>query len=71
MGSGEDEKLRCHKVAGVRRYDVERAGFCFGVAESLESIEVGMGGVHSVRIRTVIPRSSRARRKRDASSERP
>src|SRR5713226_9970440 len=71
MGRGEGEELTRHKVAGMRRHDVEKAGFCFGVAEGLESIEMGTGDVHSLRIRAVISRSSRTRRKRDASSERP
>src|SRR5260370_31856960 len=69
MGSGEAEELTRHKVAGMRRYDVEKAGFCFGVAEGLESIEMGSGDIHSLRIRVVISRSSRTRCTRDASSE--
>ena len=71
MGAGEGEKLARHEVAGMRRHDVEKAGFCFGVAEGFESIEMGRCDVHSVRIPAVISRSSRTRRKRDASSERP
>src|ERR1017187_3477389 len=71
VGTGEGEELTRNKVAGMRRYDVEKAGFCFGVAEGLESIEMDRGDVHSMRIRAVISRSSRTRRKREASSERP
>ncbi len=70
MGVGEGEKLACHKVAGMCRYDVEKAGLGFGVAESFQGIEMGGCNVHSVRIPAVISRSSRTRRKRDASSER-
>ena len=71
MGGGEGEELARHKVAGMRGHNVEKAGFCLGVSERLESIEMGRGNVHSVRIPAVISRSSRTRRKRDASSERP
>ena len=71
MGVGEGEELARHKVAGMRRYDVEKAGFRFGVAEGFQGIEMGRCDVHSVRIPAVISRSSRTRRKRDASSERP
>ena len=70
MGVGEGEKLTCHKVAGMRRYNVEKASLRFGVAESFQGIEMGRRDVHSVRIPAVISRSSRTRRKRDASSER-
>ena len=59
MPSGEGEELTRHKVAGMRRHNVEKAGFCFRVAESLESFEMGRGDVHSVRIPAVISRSSR------------
>src|SRR6266849_9743121 len=69
MGTGEREKLASREVAGMRRHNVEKAGFCFRVAESLESIDMGGGDGHSVRIPAVISRSSRTRRKRDASSE--
>jgi hypothetical protein len=34
MGFGEGEKLACHKVAGMCRYDVEKPGLGFGVPES-------------------------------------
>ncbi len=71
MGGGEREELTCHEVAGMRGYDVEKAGFCLGVAEGLESIDMDRGDVHRLRIPAVISRSSRMRRKRDASSERP
>src|SRR5258708_39557025 len=71
MGFGEGEKLTRHKVAGMRRYDVEKASLRFGVAESFQGIEVRRRNVHSVRIPAVISRSSRTRRKRDVSSERP
>jgi hypothetical protein len=30
----------------MRRHNVEKAGFCLGVAEGLESIEMGTGDVH-------------------------
>ncbi len=71
MGVSEGEKLACNKVAGMRRYDVEKASLRFGVAESFQRIEMGRRNVHSVRIPAVISRSSSTRRKRDASSERP
>src|ERR1700722_4814343 len=71
MSAGERKELAGGEVAGMRGNDVEKARFHFGVAESLESIEMGRGDIHSVRIRAVISRSSRTRRKRDASSERP
>ena len=66
-GVGEGEKLACHKVAGMCRYDVEKASLRFGVAESLQRIEMGRRNVHSVRIprrnwslspiNSVVPRS--------------
>jgi hypothetical protein len=55
----------------MRRHDVEKPGFCLGVTEGLQSVEMDMGDVHSVRIRAVISRSSRTRRKRDVSCKRP
>src|SRR5271157_4692464 len=70
MGGGEGEELARHKVAGMRGYDIEKTGFHVGVAEGLESIDMGRGDVHSERIPAVISRSSRTRRKRDASSGR-
>jgi hypothetical protein len=33
----------------MRHHDVEKPGFCLGVAESLQSIEMDTGNVHSVR----------------------
>ena len=71
MGAREREELARHEVAGMRRHNVEKAGFGFGIAEGLQSIEMGRGDIHSVRIRAVISRSSRTRRRRCASSERP
>ena len=71
MSAGEREELAGHEVTGMRGHDVEKAGFCFGVAEGFESVEMGRSDVHSVRIPAVISRSSRTRRRRDASSERP
>src|ERR1700683_4682335 len=71
MGRGEGEELTRHKVTGMRRHNVEKAGFCFRVAEGFKSFEMRRCDVHSVRIPAVISRSSRTRRKRDTSSERP
>src|SRR5271156_627221 len=70
MGVGEGEKLSSNKVAGMCRYDVQKPGLRFGVAESFQGIEMCGCNVHSVRISAVISRSSRTRRKRDASSGR-
>src|ERR1700728_1669745 len=71
MCTGEREKLASREVAGMRRHNVEKAGFCFRVAEAFKSFEMRRCDVHSVRILAVISRSSRTRRKRDTSSERP
>src|SRR5216684_2913930 len=71
MGVGEREELTRHEVTRMRRYNVKKAGFRFGIAEGLQSLEIDRGDVHSVRIPAVISCSSRTRRKRDASSERP
>ncbi len=47
MSIGENEELARHKVAGMRRHNVEKAGFGFRVAEGLESREMGRRDVHS------------------------
>jgi hypothetical protein len=70
MGSGEGEELTRYEVTRMRRYDVEKPSFRFGITESFERSEMGRRDVHSARIPAVISRSSRTRRKRDASSER-
>src|SRR5271155_1082391 len=70
VGGGEGEELTRYEVTRMRRYDVEKPSFRFGIAESFECCEVGRRDVHSVRIPAVISRSSSTRRKREASSER-
>ena len=40
MGRSEGEELTRHKVAGMRRHNVEKAGFCFRVAEGFKSFEM-------------------------------
>src|SRR3984885_14502018 len=70
MSARKAEKLARQKVAGMGRDDIKKARFFFGVAKRLESVEMRRCNVHSVRIPAVISRSSRMRRRRDASSGR-
>ena len=71
MGVGKGEELTRNEVTRMRRDDVEKPRLGFGVSESFQGIEMGRRNVHSERIPAVISRSSRTRRKREASSERP
>ena len=50
MGIGEGEKLARHKVAGMRRNKVDKAGFCFGVTESFQGFEMRRVDVHKDRV---------------------
>ena len=70
MSTCKSEELTREKVAGMGRDDIEKARFFLGVAESLQSVEMGRSDVHSVRIPAVILRSSRILRRREASSGR-
>ena len=70
MSARESEKLTRQKVAGMGRDNIEKARFFFGVAERLQGVEMCRCNIHSVRIPAVISRSSRMRRRRDASSGR-
>src|ERR1700730_18412675 len=71
VGPGEREKLASPEIAGMRCDDIEKPRVLLGVAKGLKSFEMGRCNVHSVRIPAVMLLSSRTRRKRDASSERP
>ena len=50
MGIGEGEKLARHKVAGMRRNKVDKAGFCFGVTESFQGFQMRRVDVHKDRV---------------------
>jgi len=50
MGAGKAEELARHKVAGVGGHEVKESRFGFGVAERLQSIEMGRGDHHTTRI---------------------
>jgi len=71
MSTGEREELTSGEVAGMRSDNIEKASFLSGIAEGFKRFEMGRCDVHSVRICAVISRSSRMRRKREASSARP
>ena len=66
MGIGEGQELTCHEIAGMRGYDVEETGFCFGVAEGPECIDMDRGDVHGTMIRAqlfgFVERTARPRR---------
>src|SRR6266704_1199052 len=61
MGVGEGEELTCHKVARMRRHEVEKASFRFGVAEGLQCVDMDRGDVHGAVIRAAFSESSSAR----------
>src|SRR5437660_7497965 len=61
MGVGEGEELTCHKVARMRRHEVEKASFRFGVAEGLQCDDMDRGNVHGTMIRAAFSDSSSAR----------
>src|SRR5260370_5239312 len=61
MGVGEGEELTCHKVARMRRHEVEKASFRFGVAEGLQCVDMDRGDVHGTMIRAAFWDSSSAR----------
>src|SRR5580704_17375835 len=71
MRSGASEKLAGGEVARIGGCQVEETRFGLGVAEGLQSVDVCGCDVHRVRISCVSSRSSRMRRRRDASSARP
>src|SRR5580700_2196779 len=71
MRPGTSKKLAGGEVARIGGYQVEETRFGLGVAEGLQSVEVCGHDVHRVRISCVSSRSSRMRRRRDASSARP
>src|SRR3984885_2185768 len=50
MGARETKKLTRQKVAGMGRDNIEKARFFFGVAERLESVEIGGGSVNRGRV---------------------
>ena len=54
VSARESEELARQEVARMGRHDVEEARFFFGVAESLQRIEMGGGNVHSARILPVM-----------------
>src|ERR1700676_4651442 len=60
MGVGEGEELTCHKVARMRRHEVEKASFRFRVAEGLQCVDMGRGDVHGTMIRAAFSDSSSA-----------
>src|ERR1017187_10167128 len=68
MSARKSEELARHEVSRMRRHDIEEACFFFGVSEGFQSVEMGCGDVHSVRISPVMSWLSRTRRKRGASS---
>jgi len=51
MGVGEGEELTCHEVPRMRRHEVEKASFRFGVAEGLQCFDMARGGLHNTMIR--------------------
>src|SRR5882762_5910387 len=61
MGVREGEELTCHKVARMRRHEVEKASFRFGVAEGLQCVDMDRGDVHGTMIRAAFSDSSSAR----------
>ena len=71
MDALEGQELAGHEVARMGRHEVKKTGFGLGVAKGFERIEVVRRDVHSVKISRVSSRSSRMRRRRDASSARP
>src|SRR5260221_1334802 len=70
MSAGEREELAGGEVTGVGCDNVEKVGFHFGVTEGFEGVEMSRCDVHSERIPAVSSRSSRMRRRREASSGR-
>src|SRR5579862_5088438 len=68
MGGGKAEELTRHEVARVGGNEIKESRFRLGVAEGLQSIEMGRRDGHSARIPSVRSWSFRMRRRRDASS---
>jgi hypothetical protein len=46
MGTMKPEELSRPKIAGMGRYDVQKARFGLGIAESLKSVEMSRLNVH-------------------------
>src|SRR5258705_12501392 len=61
MGVREGQELTCHKVARMRRHEVEKASFRFGVAEGLQCVDMDRGDAHGTMIRAAFSDSSSAR----------
>jgi hypothetical protein len=59
MGVGEGKVLTRHKVARMRRNDVEKASFRFGVAEGFQRVDMDRRDGHGVVIRAGFPISAR------------
>ena len=71
MSVGERKEFTGHKVTRMRRYNVEKASFRFGVAEGFQRVDMDWGDGHGVVIRVAISNSSSARRRRDTFWGRP
>ena len=61
MGVGEGEELTCHKVARMRRHEVEKSSFRFGVTKGLQCVDMDRSDVHGTMIRAAFSDSSSAR----------
>src|SRR5713226_1688843 len=70
VGLGVDKKLPNGEIARVGGCDVEKAGFVFGVAESLKAFDAVSGQDHRLKIAALSSRSSRMRRNRSTSARR-
>src|SRR5258707_3412343 len=57
----EGEELTRHKVARMRRHEVEKASFRFGVGEGLQCVDMDRGDAHGTMIRAAFSDSSSAR----------